>query len=79
MALIGEEGLIWLADCDNYTMGPDDAVRAAKLSGQSRNTGHYNTFPLIEQDGAKFVADVEAATDSKGILLQPGESVELIK
>lgn len=80
MALIGEEGLdlAVLPIGDNYTMGPDDAVRAAKLlKAKAVAPGHYNTFPLIEQDGAKFVADVEAATDSKGILLQPGESVEL--
>ena len=80
MALIGDEGLdlAVLPIGDNFTMGPEDAVRAAKLlKAKAVAPGHYNTFPLIEQDGAKFIADVEAATDSKGILLQPGESVEL--
>lgn len=80
MALIGEEGLdlAVLPIGDNFTMGPDDAVRAAKLlKAKAVVPGHFNTFPLVEQDGAKFVADIEAATDSKGILLQPGESVEL--
>lgn len=81
MALIGEEGLdlAVLPIGDHFTMGPDDAVRAAKLLNAKAVTPcHYNTFPLVEQDGAKFIADVEAATGSTGILLQPGESAEVL-
>lgn len=80
MALIGEEGLdlAVLPIGDHFTMGPDDAVRAAKLlKAKAVMPCHYNTFPLIEQDGSKFIADVEASTSSKGILLQPGESAEI--
>lgn len=80
MALIGEEGLdlAVLPIGDHYTMGPADAVRAAKLlNARSVTPCHYNTMPLIEQDGARFIAEVEAATSSKGILLQPGESTEI--
>lgn len=80
MALIGEEGLdlAVLPIGDHFTMGPDDAVRAAKfLKAKAVTPCHYNTFPAVEQDGAKFIADVEAATDSRGILLQPGESTEV--
>lgn len=80
MALIGDEGLdlAVLPIGDHFTMGPDDAVRAAKLLRAKAVTPcHYNTMPLIEQDGDKFIADVEAATDSKGILLKPGESTEV--
>lgn len=80
MALIGEEGLdlAVLPIGDNYTMGPDDGVRAAKmLNAKHVAPGHYNTFPLLEQDGAKFIADVEANTSSRGLLLQPGESIEI--
>ena len=80
MALIGEEGLdlAVLPIGDYFTMGPDDAVRAAKLlKAKYVMPGHYNTFPLLEQDGDKFKADVEAATSSKCIILKPGESSEI--
>lgn len=80
MALIGEEGLdlAVLPIGDHFTMGPDDAVKAAKLlKAKAVTPCHYNTFPLVEQDGAKFLANVEAVTDSKGILLNPGESTEV--
>lgn len=80
MALIGEEGLdlAVLPIGDHFTMGPDDAVRAAKfLKAKAVTPGHYNTFPLIEQDAAKFLANVEAEAGSRGVLLQPGESTEV--
>lgn len=80
MALIGEEGLdlAVLPIGDHFTMGPEDALRAAKLlNPKAVAPGHFNTFPAIEQDGAKFVADVESATGARGILLQPGESTEI--
>lgn len=80
MALIGEEGLdlAVLPIGDNFTMGPEDAVKAAGLL-RAKNVvpGHYNTFPLIEQDAEKFASDVEATTDSRAIVMQPGESVEI--
>lgn len=81
MALIGEEGLdlAVLPIGDNFTMGPADAVRAAKLlNAGTVIPGHYNTFPLIEQDGAQFKADIEAQTKSKAIILAPGESTEIV-
>ena len=81
MALIGEESLdlAVLPIGDHFTMGPDDAVRAAKLlKAKAVTPCHYNTFPLVEQDGAKFLSDVESVTDSKGILLKPGESTEVL-
>lgn len=80
MALIGEEGLdlAVLPIGDHFTMGPDDAVRAAKLlKAKAVTPCHYNTFPAVEQDGAKFLSNVEAATDSRGILLNPGQSAEI--
>ena len=80
MALIGEEGLdvAVLPIGDHYTMGPKDAVRAAKLL----NAGtiipcHYNTFPPIRQDGGQFATDIEAATSSRAIILNPGETTEI--
>lgn len=80
MALIGEEGLdlAVLPIGDHYTMGPGDAVRAAKLLNAKAVTPcHYNTQPMLEQDGQAWLNAVEAATSSRGILLQPGDSVEI--
>jgi L-ascorbate metabolism protein UlaG (beta-lactamase superfamily) len=80
MALIGDEGidLAMLPIGDNYTMGPDDALRAVKLL-RPRNVipVHYNTWELIAQDPYAWAARVEAETDTKAIVLQPGESFTL--
>jgi L-ascorbate metabolism protein UlaG (beta-lactamase superfamily) len=38
---------------------------------------HYNTFPAIAQDAAKFKTDLEAQTDAVAVVLNPGESYEL--
>ena len=77
MALIGDEGvdLAMLPIGDNYTMGPDDALRAVKLL-HPRNVipVHYNTWELIAQDPYAWAARVEAETDTKAIVLKPGES-----
>jgi L-ascorbate metabolism protein UlaG (beta-lactamase superfamily) len=81
MKLIGEEGidLAILPIGDNYTMGPADAVRAAKLIGARHVIPcHYNTFPLIAQDPEKFKADLEANTTSIGKVLAPGESWDFV-
>src|SRR5437868_2927539 len=53
MKLIGEEGidLALLPIGDNFTMGPDDAVRAVKFLAPKRVVPiHFDTFPLIAQD-----------------------------
>src|SRR5262249_24886224 len=52
MRLIGEEGVdvAILPIGDNYTMGPDDAVRAVKLLQPKKVLPiHYNTWELIAQ------------------------------
>lgn len=80
MQLIGEEGLdlAVVPIGDKFTMGPKDAVRAAKfLNAKQVIPCHYNTFPPIAQDGAAFKADVEANTSSIATILQPGESITL--
>ena len=61
---------------DNYTMGPDDALRAVKLV-QPKVTvpTHYDTWPLIEQDVKAWAQRVEAETGSKVKVLKPGESL----
>ena len=53
MKLIGEEGidLAILPIGDNFTMGPDDALRAVKLIEPKQVVPiHYNTFEVIAQD-----------------------------
>jgi len=77
MQLIGDEGLdlAVLPIGDNFTMGPDDAVRAAKfLRAKHVIPVHYNTWPPIAQDAAAWAKRVEAETSSKAHVLQPGES-----
>ncbi len=80
MRLIGEEGvdLAVLPIGDNYTMGPDDALRAVKLI-QPRHVIpiHYSTFDLIAQDPEAWAARVNTETDSKAHVLKPGESFTL--
>ncbi|MEZ5077072.1 MAG: metal-dependent hydrolase [Solirubrobacterales bacterium] len=59
----------------HYTMDRHDAVVAAQLIGaETVIPMHYDTFPPIETDSAAFKADVEAQTDSKVVLLKPGEA-----
>jgi L-ascorbate metabolism protein UlaG (beta-lactamase superfamily) len=80
MKLIGEEGidLAILPIGDNFTMGPDDAVRAVKLISPKRVVPiHYNTFDVIRQDADAFAARVEKETKTKARVLKPGESLEL--
>ena len=80
MKLIGEEGidLAVLPIGDNFTMGPEDALRAVKLIQPKHVIPvHYNTWPLIEQDAGAWAARVEAETDAKPHVLQPGESFSL--
>jgi L-ascorbate metabolism protein UlaG (beta-lactamase superfamily) len=63
---------------DNFVMGPEDAFIAAKwLQPKIVVPIHYNTFPVIEQNPLKYKEKVEAETDIKVIILEPGESLEL--
>ena len=80
MALIGQKASIDYAVLpigDNYTMGPEDAVAAAKLLGaQAVIPIHYNTWPVIAQDPKEFEAMAEAA----GLLscvVRPGASLSM--
>ncbi len=80
MRLIGEEGvdLAVLPIGDNYTMGPDDALRAVKLI-QPRHVipYHYNTWELIRQDARAWAQRVAAETGAQAHVLNPGESFAL--
>lgn len=56
---------------DNFTMGPDDALKAVKfIKPKVVIPAHYNTWPLIEQDPHAFKARVEAETDAKCVVLE---------
>jgi len=80
MRLIGEEGLdlAALPIGDNYTMGPEDALIAVKLLRPKRVVPvHYNTWELIAQDPQAWKKRVESETETKVVVLQPGESLSL--
>jgi L-ascorbate metabolism protein UlaG (beta-lactamase superfamily) len=80
MRLIGEEGLdlAVLPIGDHYTMGPEDAARAAGfLNAPVVVPCHYNTFPRIEQDAQRFKRLVEEQTSSRCVILAPGETHEV--
>jgi L-ascorbate metabolism protein UlaG (beta-lactamase superfamily) len=80
MRLIGEEGidLAVLPIGDNYTMGPDDAIRAVKLIQPKHVIPvHYNTWELINQDCETWSNRVRAESGAEVHVLQPGESFTL--
>jgi len=80
MRLIGEEGidLAILPIGDNYTMGPDDALRAVKLLQPKKVLPmHYNTWPLIAQDAANWATRIRRETKAEPVILKPGESLNL--
>jgi L-ascorbate metabolism protein UlaG (beta-lactamase superfamily) len=58
----------------HYTMDRVDAVDAAQLIGAKTVIPcHYNTFPAIETDAQAFKSDVESATTSNVVVLDPGQ------
>lgn len=62
---------------DNFTMGIDDAVRAAEfLQARIHIPMHYDTFDLIRADPERFVSGVEAH-GGRAAIVRPGESYEL--
>ncbi|HEY4691588.1 MAG TPA: metal-dependent hydrolase [Anaerolineae bacterium] len=79
MKLIGEEKIdvALLPIGDNYTMGPDDALRAVKLIKPKVVIPiHYNTFDLLAQDAGQWARRVKSATQGKTkvVILKPGET-----
>jgi L-ascorbate metabolism protein UlaG (beta-lactamase superfamily) len=75
MALIGRAGidLALLPIGDNFTMGPDDALEAVKLLKPKQVVPiHFNTFPVVQQDPHAWAARVQAETDARCTVLQPG-------
>mgnify|MGYP000001877817 FL=1 len=63
---------------DNFTMGPDDACRAASmLRARFVIPVHYNTWPVIVQDPEKFQHMTETKTPSRVLIVHPGGSAAL--
>jgi len=80
MKLIGEEGIdvALLPIGDNFTMGCEDALRAVKLIRPSVVIPmHYDTMDVIKQDPHDFRGRVESETESKCVILRPGESYQV--
>jgi L-ascorbate metabolism protein UlaG (beta-lactamase superfamily) len=80
MRLIGEEGLdlAILPIGDNYTMGPDDALRAVKLLQPKKVLPiHYNTWDIIAQDANAWAERVQRETQTQAAVLQPGAWLEV--
>ncbi len=79
MTLIGEEGvaLAALPIGDNFTMGPEDALRAVKIiQPKVAIPIHYNTWPLIAQDPAAWKERVERETDTQVRIMEPDTALD---
>jgi len=62
---------------DNFTMGVDDAVKAAELLKAGVCIPmHYDTFDVIHVDPADFV-DKVARAGGKAVIVKPGQSYDL--
>jgi L-ascorbate metabolism protein UlaG (beta-lactamase superfamily) len=60
---------------DNFTMGPEDAVKAVELvSPRIVIPMHYNTWPIIQVDANNFAEKVQAI-GKECFLLKPGEEI----
>lgn len=80
MKLIGESTPLRFAALpigDNFTMGVDDAIKAAEFVRCDQILGlHYDTFPPIKIDRQAALGKFDAA-GRKLLLAAPGESLDL--
>lgn len=80
MKLIGEQTKLRFAVLpigDHFTMGIDDAVRAANFVGVTKVVGvHYDTFPQIKIDHAT-VQKIAQAGGKELLLPKIGETIDL--
>ena len=59
-------------------MDPNDALIACKLlQAKYVIPVHYNTWPPIAQDVEAFKAAVEDETDSKVLVVKPGNTIDI--
>lgn len=60
---------------DNFTMGPKDAVKAAKaIAAKQVVPIHFDTFPVIKQDPEKFITAL-AVENLNGKVMAVGETM----
>jgi L-ascorbate metabolism protein UlaG (beta-lactamase superfamily) len=80
MKLIGEMqkiNLAFLPIGDNFTMGIDDAVKAADFIGADTIIPiHYNTFDVIKSDPQEFKKKIESI-GKKSVVMSPGDDIEI--
>lgn len=80
MKLIGEMNKIdyaFLPIGDDFTMGIDDAVKAAEfLNAKVTVPMHYNTFDLIKADPEEFKKKLESV-GKKCVVIAPGKFIEI--
>jgi L-ascorbate metabolism protein UlaG (beta-lactamase superfamily) len=63
---------------DNYTMGPDDSIRALEyLRPAVVIPCHYNTWPVIAVDVASWADRVRSETSAQPVVLAVEESFSL--
>jgi L-ascorbate metabolism protein UlaG (beta-lactamase superfamily) len=77
MELIGNGGLdvAVLPIGDLFTMGPEDAVEATKLlAPRVVIPSHFNTWPPIARDAARWAERIKAETGASPVVLKPGET-----
>lgn len=80
MQLIGDAGIdvAFLPIGDNYTMGPDDSLKAIGLLRPKLVVPmHYNTWDNIAQDANQWASRVKTETEAQPVVLNPGESYTL--
>jgi L-ascorbate metabolism protein UlaG (beta-lactamase superfamily) len=79
MAFLADENIdvALLPIGDYFTMGPEDAARAVRLIEPEHVIPmHYNTFPPIAQDPQQFKKLVESQSQTKVIILNPGDAAD---
>ena len=80
MAWLGEDydiDLALLPIGDDFTMGPEEAVRCVEMLGPNRTIPvHYDTFPYIEVDMSRFT-NAMAEAGFEAAVLAPGATLEL--
>lgn len=80
MRLIGSEELYVAAIPigDNYTMGPEDALKAIEfLHPKVIIPIHYDTFEVIHQDAVAWKKRVIEEFDTEVIIMQAGDTISL--
>lgn len=80
MKLIGGVGidLAMLPIGDNFTMGPDDAIKAVQfLRPKNVIPMHFDTFDVIQQDASEWAVRASKETGTNVHVLKPGDSLDV--